>query len=81
MTACVDKKFKHPSANRALPESNTSQREETLPILDIKVLLADPKVAGAFQEPGHHALPLRKTSDGVEVTVPRLVTHSMVVFE
>lgn len=69
------------SANRALPENNPPQREDIIPIIDIKVALADPKVTSAFQEPGHYPLPLSKTADGVEVTVPRLDVHSMVVFE
>ncbi len=69
------------TANRALPENNPSQREETLPILDIKVALADSKIASAFQEPGHHPLALSRTADGIEVTVPRLDVHSIVVFE
>jgi hypothetical protein len=69
------------SANRALPENNPSQREETLPICDIKVALTDAKIVTAFQEPGHNPLTLKKTSGGVEVLVPRLNIHSMVVFE
>ena len=69
------------SANRALPENNTSQREETLPILDIKVALADPKVAQRVPGAGSSCASARKTADGVEVTVPRLEIHSMVVFE
>ena len=71
----------HTNANRALPENNPSQREETLPIFGIKVALADANVSSAFQEPGHHSLSLKKTDDGAEVTVPRLDVHTMVVFE
>ena len=69
------------TANRAIPENNPSEREETLPILDIKVTIADLKVSTAFQEPGHQPLPIKRTADGVEVIVPRLEVHSMVVFE
>jgi hypothetical protein len=69
------------SANRAIPENNPSVREETLPIADIRVSIADANVKTAFQEPGHYALPLKKTAFGVEVLVPRLTLHSMVVFE
>jgi hypothetical protein len=69
------------TANRALPENNPSEREETLPISDIKIALTGGRIATAFQEPGHRALPLKKTSRGVEVVVPRLNVHSMVVFE
>jgi hypothetical protein len=69
------------TANRAIPENNPSQREETLPIADIKVTFADSTVKTAFQEPEHRALAIKKTTDGVEVIVPRLLVHSMVVFE
>ncbi len=69
------------SADRALPENNPSQREEIIPIAGIKVTIADPSVSTAFQEPGHIALPITKTPEGAEVTVPRLDIHSMVVFE
>ena len=48
------------TANRAIPENNPSQREETLPILDITVAVADPKVSSAFQEPEHRVLPVEK---------------------
>jgi hypothetical protein len=69
------------SANRAIPENNPSEREEIVPISDIKVALADPTVSSAFLEPGHRPLPIRRTAEGAEVTVPRLDVHSMVVFE
>ena len=69
------------AANRALPENNPSQREETLPICDIKVALTHAKIVTAFQEPGHHPLPLKKTGGGLQVLIPRLDIHSMVVFE
>ncbi|MDB5357086.1 MAG: Trehalose utilization [Phycisphaerales bacterium] len=69
------------TANRALAENNPSQREETVPLLNIKVALADPKAKSAFQEPGHQQLELKKTDEGVEVIVPRLDVHTMVVFE
>jgi hypothetical protein len=69
------------SANRAIPENNPSLREETLPISDIKLLLTESPIASAFEEPGHRPLPLMKTDDGVEVTLPRLDVHSMIVVE
>ena len=69
------------SADRALPENNPPQREEILPIAGIRLALANENVATAFQEPGHHALQLKRTEGGVEVTVPRLAVHSMIVFE
>ena len=69
------------SANRALPENNPSEREEILPISDIRVTLTYLTPTSAFQEPGHRALPIKRTAAGIEVTVPRLEVHSMVVFE
>lgn len=69
------------SADRAIPENNPSQREEIVPITGIKVALSNPGVSTAFLEPGHTPLTLTRTQEGVEVTVPRLDVHSMVVFE
>jgi hypothetical protein len=69
------------SANRAIPENNPSQREEMLPIAGITITLTDLHVVSAFEEPGHHPLSLTKTDAGVEITLPRLDVHSMVVFE
>jgi len=69
------------TANRAIPENNPSQREETLPVLDVKVAFDDSRIVSAFQEPGHHPLPLKRSAASVEVTVPRLDVHAMVVFE
>ena len=69
------------SANRAIPENNPSQREETLPIADITLSLPDAQITAAFEEPGHRPLPLKKRDTGVEVTLPRLNIHSMIVFE
>jgi hypothetical protein len=69
------------TANRALPENNPSQREEILPISGIQVALSDPKITTARQEPGHQPLPLTRTADTVQVTLPRLDVHAMIVFE
>ena len=67
------------TANRALPFNNPSEREETLPVFGIKVSFRGPEVSSASQEPEHLSLPVKKVADGVEVTVPRLDVHSMVV--
>ncbi|MEO8352463.1 MAG: alpha-amylase family protein [Chthoniobacteraceae bacterium] len=69
------------SAHRALPENNPSQREEILPIFDIKIVARNSAIRTAFQEPGHLELPITRSKEGVEVIVPRLGVHSMVVFE
>jgi hypothetical protein len=67
------------TANRALPFNNPSEREETLPVFDIKVSFHGLEVSSAYQEPEHLSLPVKKIADGEEVTVPRLDVHSMVV--
>ncbi|MGB9620646.1 MAG: hypothetical protein ACPL7K_09560, partial [Armatimonadota bacterium] len=69
------------SADRALPENNPSQREETVPITGIKVELSRTDVSNAYLEPGHTPLALTRTPEGVQVIVPRLDVHIMVVFE
>ncbi|MGO8749502.1 MAG: family 10 glycosylhydrolase [Thermoguttaceae bacterium] len=69
------------TANRALPENNPPQREEILSISGIQVALSDPKIIAAFQEPGHQPLALTRTADAVQVTMPRLDVHAMIVFE
>ena len=69
------------SANRAIPENNPSQREETLPIADVRIQFSDARIATVFAEPGHRPLPLKRTDHGVEVTLPRLEVHAMVVAE
>ena len=69
------------TANRAIPENNPSQREETLPIMGITVSLSGMGITTAFEEPAHVALPIKQTGTGVEVTLPRLDVHAMIVFE
>jgi hypothetical protein len=79
------------SASRALPFNNPSEREEVLPILDVVVAWDDNNgnnaknhekpIKTAFQEPGHLPLPLKRSANGVEVTVPRLDVHTMIVLE
>ena len=69
------------SANRAIPENNPSQREEVVPIADIKVRVRGVNMASAFFEPGHHELQIRKNDQWQEVIVPRLDVHGMMVFE
>ncbi len=69
------------TADGALPENNPSMREDILPIPNIKVTIADTSVNSAYQEPGHTPLPITKNNDGVQVTVPSVDIHTMVVFE
>ena len=67
-------------ANRAIPENNPPQREEILPVLDIKIRAA-PGFTRAFQEPGHHLLQLKQRPQWSEIMVPRLDVHSIIVLE
>lgn len=56
-------------------------REEIIPLHDIRVICRVPGVRKATQQPEGIELPLTSTSDGVEVTVPVVGMHSMVIFE
>ena len=56
-------------------------REELIPLHDIRVKCRVANVHKATLEPEHLDLPLVRTGDGVEVVVPKLLMHSMVVFE
>ncbi len=66
---------------RALPEGNSSMREEIVPISGIKVAFTDPNIKRVHLEPEGQDLQITKTTDGAEVTVPELKLHSMVVAE
>jgi hypothetical protein len=56
-------------------------REEVIPIHGVKVICRIPGVTKATLEPDGIGLELATTPRGVEVTVPRVEMHSMVVFE
>jgi len=56
-------------------------REEVIPLHDIRVTCRLPDAKKATLQPGNQSLPLRKMKDGVEVIVPKVEMHSMVVFE
>lgn len=56
-------------------------REEVIPIHDIKVICRQPGVTKATLQPGGAKLTPRRVDGGVEVTVPKVELHSMVVFE
>lgn len=56
-------------------------REEVIPLHDVKVSCLLSGVKSAHLEPEGTPLKLMKRKGGVEVTVPRLKLHSMVVFE
>jgi Trehalose utilisation len=69
------------SANRALPINNPSMRMEVIPVHDVKVTARGIKPGKAFLVPGNQALKVTLTAKGAEVTVPKIRTHAMVVFE
>ena len=70
------------SSNHALPNDDVPLREETLPIYDIKLTFSDYyKIKNIHLEPERKILPINKTGNGIEVVLPRLEIHSMVVAE
>jgi len=56
-------------------------REEVIPLHNISVTCRVPGVKKATLQPGNLNLPLIKFEDGVEVIVPEVSMHAMVVFE
>ncbi len=69
------------TANRALPINNPSMRMEVIPIHDIKITVKGIKPSKAFLVPGKQSLTITPTAIGTTVTVPKIGTHAMVVFE
>jgi hypothetical protein len=70
------------SAHHALPADDVPLREETIPIPDIKVSFSSGyKIGRVHLEPEGLTLKPARTKDGLQVTVPRLEVHSMVVAE
>ncbi len=69
------------TANHAFPVDDVPLREETLPIYDIKVTFHGYDLSRVHLEPEGLELVLHRTANAVEVVVPRLDIHSMVVAE
>ncbi|MEI6914234.1 MAG: hypothetical protein WCL39_03795 [Armatimonadota bacterium] len=69
------------NTDRALPEGNVSLREEIVPLTGIKVRFNDPSIKRVHLEPEAQNLFIAISDGGVEVTVPKLGLHSMVVAE
>lgn len=70
------------TAHHALPVDDVPLREEVVPIPDIRVTFAPGYRVGRIHlEPGARTLTPKRTREGVQVTVPRLEVHSMVVAE
>jgi hypothetical protein len=69
------------SGGRALPEGNSSMREEVVPLQGIKLILNIQGIKRVHLEPERQNLKFKKTAAGIEVIVPTLKLHSMVVIE
>lgn len=69
------------TADRALPESNPSMREEVVPIAGITVAFKSPTIRQVFLEPEHVPLPLEQRDGRLVAEVPKLELHAMVVAE
>lgn len=69
------------TANHGLPSVDVPLREEAVPIADIRVAFTDPSIKRVRLEPEGMNLPIRRVNRRLEVTVPKLELHSMVVAE
>jgi len=70
------------TAFHALPNDDVPLREETLPILDIRVTFDSRyRIAKVTQQPDGIELACKQTTQGFEVVIPRLEVHSMLVVE
>ncbi|MEI6913621.1 MAG: hypothetical protein WCL39_00655 [Armatimonadota bacterium] len=69
------------AGNHAKPDDDTPLREESIPISGIKVRFKGYKITSFHLEPQGTTLKARKTADGMEVTVPKLDVHTMVIAE
>ncbi len=69
------------TGGHAKPDDDVPLREETVPIHDIRVRFAGYHITRIHLEPEGRDLPLKRTKTGLEVVVPVLYIHSMVVAE
>ncbi len=69
------------TGNHAKPDDDTPLREETIPIHDIKVKFDGYEISRVHLEPGGTDLKMARTGRTIEVTVPKLEIHAMVVAE
>ena len=67
------------TGGRALPDMDPSMREEVVPLCGIKVLFRDKSIKNIKLQPEGDELKLNITDEGLEVVVPQLKLHSMVV--
>ncbi len=69
------------TAGHAKPDDDVPLREEIIPIHDIRVRFTGYNITKVHLEPEGRVLPLQRTKNGLEVVVPALRIHSMVVAE
>jgi hypothetical protein len=69
------------TAFHALPGDDVPLREEVLPIHDIRVQLSGYQVKSIHQQPEGKELRIHAAQDKVEVVVPKLEVHSILVVE
>jgi hypothetical protein len=79
LPAELQRQYGHP--DRSELRGTWPSREEVIPLHDIHVTCRIPGVTRAKQQPENLELPLKPTAGGVEVIVPKLGMHAMVVFE
>ena len=69
------------TAGHAKPDDDVPLREEVIPIHAIRVRFTGYNITGVHLEPEGRPLPMQRTRTGLEVIVPTLNIHSMVVAE
>lgn len=69
------------SGGRAIPENNSSMREEIVPISGIKVRFTGQNITAAHLEPEGQELGIKSVDGDQEVTLPPLGLHSILVAE
>jgi len=69
------------NGNYAKPEDDVPLTEETVPVHDIRVRFSGYKLGRIHLEPEGLTLTPVTVDGGIEVTVPKLEVHSMVVAE
>ena len=69
------------TGGRAFPKDDAPLREETLPIHNIRVRFENDAIDRVHLEPAGVPLPIQRHGNALEVTVPTLKIHSMVVAE
>lgn len=79
LPAELEKEYGYPA--RSELKGTWPIREEVIPLHDIRVACRLPGIRKATLQPENLDLPLRNIKGGIEVAVPKVEMHSMVVFE